>query len=94
VAGGSLNDVMAIGVLFCDQVGSTALLTRLGDDLNEELRRDFRRQPIGLPVSESGLMAEPVTIPVAATRHDLGDGLRPFVATPDGRSARGLLCFR
>jgi WD40 repeat protein len=30
-----------LGVLFCDQVGSTALLTRLGDALAEEVRRDF-----------------------------------------------------
>ena len=29
-----------LGVLFCDQVGSTALLTRLGDALAEEVRRD------------------------------------------------------
>src|SRR4051794_28568677 len=32
---------MAIGVLFCDQVGSTELLTRLGDELAEEVRRDY-----------------------------------------------------
>ena len=31
---------MELGVLFCDQVGSTDLLTRLGDDLAEEIRRD------------------------------------------------------
>ncbi len=30
-----------LGVLFCDQVGSTALLTRLGDALAEEVRRDL-----------------------------------------------------
>jgi class 3 adenylate cyclase/WD40 repeat protein len=33
--------VVRIGVLFCDQVGSTAILTSLGDELNEELRRDY-----------------------------------------------------
>ena len=32
---------MQLGVLFCDQVGSTALLTRLGDALAEEVRRDL-----------------------------------------------------
>lgn len=32
---------MELGVLFCDQVGSTALLTRLGDALAEEIRRDM-----------------------------------------------------
>ncbi len=32
---------MEIGVLFCDQVGSTALLTRLGDALADEVRRDL-----------------------------------------------------
>ena len=31
---------MQLGVLFCDQVGSTALLTELGDALAEEIRRD------------------------------------------------------
>jgi class 3 adenylate cyclase/WD40 repeat protein len=30
-----------LGVLFCDQVGSTDLLTRLGDALAEEIRRDL-----------------------------------------------------
>ncbi len=32
---------MELGVLFCDQVGSTDLLTRLGDELAEEIRRDL-----------------------------------------------------
>ena len=32
---------MQLGVLFCDQVDSTALLTRLGDALAEEIRRDL-----------------------------------------------------
>lgn len=32
---------MQLSVLFCDQVGSTALLTRLGDALGDEVRRDM-----------------------------------------------------
>ena len=32
---------MELGVLFCDQVGSTALLNRLGDALADEVRRDI-----------------------------------------------------
>jgi class 3 adenylate cyclase len=32
---------MELGVLFCDQVGSTDLLTRLGDELADEIRRDL-----------------------------------------------------
>ncbi len=32
---------MELGVLFCDQVGSTDLLTSLGDALAEEIRRDL-----------------------------------------------------
>src|SRR5260221_12766434 len=45
------GDAMSIGVLFCDQVGSTELLTRLGDALSDEVRRDLfavLRRPVTL----------------------------------------------
>src|SRR3954452_14982952 len=50
-----------VTVLFCDLVGSTALLSRLGDDANDEVRRDVfaaLREPLrrhrGVEVKSQG----------------------------------------
>ena len=34
-----MANTQTVTILFCDLVGSTALMTRLGDDANDRLRR-------------------------------------------------------
>ena len=52
-----------VSVLFCDLVGSTALLCRLGDDANDEVRRDVfaaLREPLprhrGVEIKSQGFL--------------------------------------
>src|SRR5262245_19217252 len=69
---------MSLEVLFCDQVGSTAMLTRLGDALAEEVRRDL-----------FAVLRAAVVVTRGEVVKSSGDGL---MVVFDGGAAAALAC--
>src|SRR6266540_1858323 len=66
-----MTHVQLAAILFCDLVGSTELLVRVGDDRYDELRRDFDRAVRAAVADHDGRIVK-----------GLGDGAMATFGTP------------
>ena len=80
-----------VTILFCDLVGSTELLTRLGDDANDRVRRDFFAAMREQIAAHGGVEAVSQS---AITLADHLDAAAVVTLTESGFTARSMSKYR